>query len=110
LQWTAANVAGATKRAFAIALVSASFSVGNIIGPQTFQAKDAPDYRPAKLALLITQAAALVVTVLLFLYYVWANRARDRRAKGAQTEDEYLEPESWKRMTDRENPTFRYVY
>ena len=48
--WTAANFAGATKRAFAAALVSGSFSLGNIIGPQTFQARDAPEYRPAKLA------------------------------------------------------------
>ena len=38
--WTAANVAGQTKRCISIALVSASFSVGAIIGPQTFREKD----------------------------------------------------------------------
>lgn len=103
-----ANVAGATKRAFAVALLSASFSIGNIIGPQTFQAKDAPDYRPAKLALLFTQAASGIVTVLLFVYYVWSNRRRASKAK--QTEDQFMDPEAWKRMTDRENLTFRYVY
>src|SRR5690349_9713819 len=56
LEWTAANFGGATKRAFAAAIVSGSFSLGNIIGPQTFQAKDAPDFRPAKLAVMGTQA------------------------------------------------------
>lgn len=68
--WTAANFSGATKRAFAAAVVSGSFSIGNIIGPQTFQARDAPGYRPAKLAVLGTQAGCAVVTVSLFLYYL----------------------------------------
>ncbi|KAF7585453.1 hypothetical protein BBP40_010886, partial [Aspergillus hancockii] len=60
-QWTMANCAGHTKRAFASALVAGSFSVGNIIGPQTFQARDAPGYRPAKIAVLATQAGAGVL-------------------------------------------------
>lgn len=36
-QWTGSNVGGQTKRVISVALVSGSFSVGNIIGPQTFQ-------------------------------------------------------------------------
>jgi hypothetical protein len=36
-----ANFGGATKRAFGAAIVTGSFSIGNIIGPQTFQARDA---------------------------------------------------------------------
>ncbi|KFY26147.1 hypothetical protein V493_04242 [Pseudogymnoascus sp. VKM F-4281 (FW-2241)] len=49
-QWTMANVGGHTKRSVAAALIAGSFSIGNIIGPQTFQAGDAPGYRPAKIA------------------------------------------------------------
>jgi H+/gluconate symporter-like permease len=75
-QWTAANCAGHTKRAFASALVAGSFSVRNIIGPQTFQARDAPEYHPAKIAVLATQAAAAVLLFVLFLYYVWDNKRR----------------------------------
>lgn len=37
-QWTGANVAGQTKRVVSVVLISGSFSVGNIIGPQTFRA------------------------------------------------------------------------
>lgn len=37
-QWTASNVAGHTKRVFSVALIAGAFSVGNIIGPQTFRA------------------------------------------------------------------------
>lgn len=106
--WMMANVAGATKRAFSVAVLSGAFSIGNIIGPQTFQAKDAPDYRPAKLALVFTQAGSALCTVALFFYYVWANKRRASRAK--QTEAQFMDKETWKRMTDKENPTFRYEY
>jgi hypothetical protein len=40
--WLSANVAGHTKRSMSMSLVAGAFSIGNIIGPQTFQAKDAP--------------------------------------------------------------------
>ncbi|KAJ7608447.1 major facilitator superfamily domain-containing protein [Roridomyces roridus] len=46
---TTANVAGHTKRVAANALINGAFSLGNIIGPQLFQAKDAPRYIPAKI-------------------------------------------------------------
>lgn len=103
-----ANCAGATKRAFAAALVSGSFSIGNIIGPQTFQARDAPDFRPAKLAVMGTQAGCAFCTVLLFLYYVWANKRRNDRSK--ETEEQYLSPDVWATLTDKENKQFRYTY
>jgi MFS family permease len=108
--WTAANVAGATKRAFATAIVSGSFSLGNIIGPQTFQARDAPDYRPAKLAVMGTQAGCALVTCLLAAYYWWANKKRDAAPKDTEAEESYLSPDVWAQMTDRENKTFRYQY
>ncbi|KAM0245281.1 hypothetical protein ACHAP5_005512 [Fusarium lateritium] len=106
--WTAANFGGATKRAFAAAIVSGSFSLGNIIGPQTFQARDAPEFRPAKLAVMGTQAGCALTTFVLFMYYVWANKRRDDRTK--QVEDAYMSPEVWSTMTDKENKSFRYTY
>lgn len=108
IQWTVANCAGGTKRAFAAALVSGSFSLGNIIGPQTFQAKDAPDFRPAKLAVMGTQAGCALTTFALFLYYVWANKRRNDRSK--QQEEAFMSPEVWANMTDKENKHFRYTY
>ncbi|KAE8377124.1 MFS general substrate transporter [Aspergillus bertholletiae] len=107
-QWTMANCAGHTKRAFASALVAGSFSVGNIIGPQTFQVRDAPEYRPAKIAVLATQAAAGTLAFVLFLYYKWENRRRDKTA-GAGEETEADETK-WAGLTDKENQWFRYVY
>ena len=116
--WTAANCGGQTKRAFAGAIVAGSFSVGNIIGPQTFQARDAPGYHPAKIAVLATQAAAAVVTFMLYLYYVWENKRRNTRAgnralgynEQVATEVQVTKEEAWGGMTDKENLRFRYVY
>ncbi|SPO01425.1 related to allantoate transport protein [Cephalotrichum gorgonifer] len=105
--WTAANFGGATKRAFAAAVLSGSFSIGNIIGPQTFQARDAPGYRPAKLAVMGTQAGCAFTTVCLFGYYYWQNK---KRGAVNANEDEYLSQEAWAGMTDRQNKKFRYSY
>ena len=108
-QWTSANVAGQTKRVISLALISGSFSVGNIIGPQTFQAKDAPAFTPAKITVMATQACAAVMTGVLFLYYVWANKRKDARA-GVVDAIEETEEHKWEDQTDGENRTFRYVY
>ncbi|KAH6900565.1 major facilitator superfamily domain-containing protein [Thelonectria olida] len=108
--WTAANFAGGTKRAFAAAVVSGSFSIGNIIGPQTFQAKDAPDFRPAKLAVMGTQAGCALTTFTLFLYYFCANNRRGNPGKDVEAHDAYLSSERWAGMTDKENRDFVYTY
>jgi hypothetical protein len=111
-QWTAANVAGHTKRVVSVALISGSFSVGNIIGPQTFQAKDAPQFIPAKITVLATQAAGALVATVLFVYYLWANKRKARR----QAEDPTADGMSlgrgtrWENKTDQENTSFSYVY
>jgi hypothetical protein len=107
-QWTMANCAGHTKRAFASALVAGSFSVGNIIGPQTFQARDAPEYRPAKIAVLATQAAAGVLSVVLFIYYTRENKRRDN--VNGRVNESMIDETKWAGLTDRENPHFRYAY
>ena len=103
-----------------MALVSGSFSVGNIIGPQTFQVRDAPRYIPAKIAVLATQAAAAGVAGVLFSYYVWANGRKEKATLSdavVAVEDqsemarlEGMEQRLWENRTDKENEMFRYVY
>ncbi len=111
-QWTASNVAGQTKRVIGVALISGSFSVGNIIGPQTFQAKDAPNYIPAKITVLATQAAAALIAFVLFMYYVWANKQKNVAVLSNEgiPVDGPTEQHLWEDQTDKENKTFRYVY
>ena len=111
-QWTMANVSGHTKRSVAAALIAGSFSIGNIIGPQTFQARDAPGYRPAKIAVMATQGGGAVVAVVLCGYYVWANKQKDKRQAAGGPTAEVVGDEKvlWENLTDKENPNFRYVY
>lgn len=111
-QWTASNVAGQTKRVAGMALIAGSFGVGNIIGPQTFQAKDAPQYIPAKITVLATQAGGAVFAALLFLYYMWANKRKDNALTGPEVAELDNESDSsrWENLTDKENKLFRYVY
>ncbi|MCJ1349678.1 hypothetical protein MMC31_007919 [Peltigera leucophlebia] len=113
-QWTSSNVAGHTKRTASVALIAGSFSVGNIIGPQTFQTRDAPEYIPAKIIVLATQASAALFAGLLLCYYVWANKRKDAALDaglvlplGANCEDE---EGRWQNLTDKENRLFHYEY
>lgn len=110
-QWTASNVAGQTKRVASMALIAGSFGVGNIVGPQTFQAKDAPQYIPAKIIVLATQAGGGLFAALLFLYYLWANKRKDSTAVGLEVaeSDNDTDPSPWENLTDKENRLFRYV-
>lgn len=111
-QWAMSNVAGHTKRVLASALIAGSFSVGNIIGPQTFQAKDAPGYHTAKVIVMATQAGAALVAFLLFGYYVWANKWKEKTQMRLESEGVRLNvmEDVWGNLTDRENVEFRYVY
>ena len=112
-QWTASNVAGHTKRSASVALIAGSFSVGNIIGPQTFQAKDAPQYIPAKIIVLATQAGGALFAVILFLYYIWANKRKEAGGLGSADGAVIIgddEDGKWENLTDRQNKLFRYVY
>ena len=108
-QWTASNVAGHTKRVISMSLVAASFSIGSIIGPQTFQAKEAPNYTSAKITVLATQSAGALLACVLFLYYVWANKR-----KNAEPVEDTLDGHKMEYLygdqTDKQNKTFRYVY
>jgi len=98
-----ANAAGHTKKVTMNAILLMSFCLGNILGPLTFRTEDEPDYIPAKIALVVTVAVAIVFAFLLRFYYSWENRRRDARHEGEvhQENSEFLD------LTDRQNPEFR---
>lgn len=107
--WVAANIAGNTKRPIVTALAACAFNLGNIIGPQTFQARDAPQYIPAKITIMATVCSGALISVVLMLYYRWENARRDREYGVNGQRNEAEARENWEDMTDRENTTFRYV-
>jgi hypothetical protein len=108
-QFAAANTSGHTKRSFSTTLMAFSFGVGNIIGPQTFRAQDAPQYLPAKITVLATQCVGAVLAVVLFGYYTWSNSRRAHVRPATQC-DVSPSGEDLSDVTDRKDPNFRYVY
>lgn len=127
-QWVAANVSGHTKRGLSAAMLSGAFSLGQIIAPYAVQQKDAPEYHTGKLVLVATKAAAIVIILILALYYLWENKRRDRLygpaddspqnelTHGLEKDDgrDNVAPddssETWANLTDRQRKSFRYVY
>jgi hypothetical protein len=102
--WITANYAGYSKKTTMSAIVLMSFCVGNIIGPKTFQAKDAPAYIPAKITIVAFLSCAIVLVLTLDFLYVRENKKRDRAG-------EVEMPEDWELMdlTDKQNLRFRYL-
>jgi len=88
-------------------MIAASFAIANIIGPQTFQAHDAPQYIPAKITILVVAALAGIAAVLLRVFLGARNKKRDKlgiEPDHVTTEILFADP------TDRENKQFRYIY
>ena len=103
--WAAANYAGHTKKITINAIILIAYGASNIIGPLTFTGQTAPDYIPAKAAIMATLALAVVSTLVLRQWYVWENKNRDRQAAASglvhQQDIEFMD------LTDRQNPEFR---
>ncbi|KAF3769362.1 hypothetical protein M406DRAFT_65639 [Cryphonectria parasitica EP155] len=106
--WVTANVAGHTKKACAMSLLNAAFAIGNIIGPQTFQAQDAPDYTQAKAAVMCFQSVIVVLAIVLLLYFKTVNKKRDQKSSAAG--EDITDIQAFAGLTDKQNPHFRYVY
>ncbi|KAK8846891.1 hypothetical protein IAR55_005981 [Kwoniella newhampshirensis] len=111
---TSLNVAGRTKKSVVQALNFLFWCLGFVIGPQTFQASTAPQYRPG---LYFCCACFVVAELDLVAWYIWVrweNKRRDKRNEmmGITPEQAMIEGCLYglKDMTDRQNPHFRYHY
>ena len=105
-QWLTCNTAGHTKRTYATAGMNVAFAIGNIIGPETFQAKNAPEYKPAKLTLAIMWAVTIGVAVLCRSYYAMENSIRERKSTGRG--QGVTDGTAYAGLTDKQNRNFRY--
>lgn len=108
LSLVASNTAGHTKKLVVNAVVLVGYCVGNLLGPQTFRAADAPAYTAAKICIVVFFALAIVVTMLIWLINVRENRRRDSLYGGDITEAELHELQTAD-LTDKQNKHFRYA-
>lgn len=112
LAWNASNIAGHSKKVTANALTMISFCVGNILGTQTFQNKEAPGYISGKISIIATLSALCLVIVGLRLYNDYLNK-KNRRALAEMSEVEQAELRekmAFADQTDRKNVFFVYTH
>ncbi|AQZ15852.1 hypothetical protein BZL39_J00170 [Zygosaccharomyces parabailii] len=101
------NVSGYTKKTTVGAIYLIGYCVGNLIGPQTFKAKDASGYRPAKIVMVAFYVITLVTFPILYLVNRKENKRRDKMAEEGLIQHE--KNSEFADLTDRENLEFRYV-
>ncbi|KAH9853800.1 MFS general substrate transporter [Lenzites betulinus] len=115
--YNASNTSGHTKKNTINALTLATFSVGNIIGTEIFQPKDAPAYIPGKIAIMVL----LTVQLFISMFLRWINlrlnvkkraKLEEEKAKhGWSDADVQKERErhAFMDLTDKQNPFFIYT-
>jgi len=115
--YNASNTSGHTKKSTVNSLTLVSFAVGNIIGTQIFQPSDAPEYIPAKIAIMVLLTAQLALSVLIR----WINLRLNvkKRAKLAEIKQQNgwsdadvqreREKHAFSDLTDKQNMYFIYT-
>ncbi|RFU24668.1 hypothetical protein B7463_g11672, partial [Scytalidium lignicola] len=112
LAWNASNIAGHTKKVTINAMTLVSFAVGNILGTQTFQAKQAPGYISGKISIIATLAVLCFMIFILRFYNDYLNK-KNENFLAAMSEAEKVEMRerlAFTDQTDRNNPFFRYTH
>lgn len=106
---TSTNVAGSTKKITVSCIQTIGYTVGNIISPHTFQAKDAPRYLPAKISIVIIYFLVTVDLCIIRWLAVRENKRRDRKRE--ELGDAYVVEQNheFQDLTDRQNLEFRYA-
>jgi MFS transporter, ACS family, allantoate permease len=76
--------------------------VGNLIGPQVFQSKDAPQYRPAEITIIVCWGLSLALLILIRQINIHRNKKKDMITSAAGYTK--IENGEFLDMTDVENP------
>lgn len=112
LAWNASNIAGHSKKVTANALTLIAFCVGNILGTQTFQAKQAPGYISGKISIIATLSALCFVVVVMRVWNDWLNRKNQRALAEMDEEVKRVlrDKMAYADQTDRSNVFFVYTH
>jgi MFS transporter, ACS family, allantoate permease len=102
------NVAGHTKKITVNALYLIGYCVGNLIGPQTFIASQAPNYTGGQISMVVCYAASIFFILCLYFNYWRENRRRDKMLAEGLIEIPHIENIEFADLTDKENVKFRY--
>ncbi|ODV66076.1 putative allantoate permease [Hyphopichia burtonii NRRL Y-1933] len=109
--WAGANFAGSLKKIGINAIfISCGFALANIVSPKLYNFKDAPNYYPAKISMLATQAGSIFICLLIAFIYYLRNKQRDREQDGKVIDENEEVENVWLDLTDHQNRSFRYCY
>ncbi|KAI5960525.1 DAL5 [Candida theae] len=106
LSQVSSSVAGHTKKITVNAIFLIGYCVGNLIGPQTFIANQAPVYAGAKIAIVVCGSVALCCLIAIYFSYYTENKRRDALPP---VDMSHIENYEFADLTDKENPNFRYA-
>ena len=76
--YNASNTSGHTKKVTVNAMTLAAFCVANIVGTETFLPKDAPDYLPGKISILVLLTAQLGLCFVIRFVNLWMNKKKHK--------------------------------
>ncbi|KAI1824966.1 allantoate permease [Xylaria intraflava] len=105
LTMVSSNIAGSTKKQLTASILFVGYCVGNIIGPQTFLAREAPHYRSAYIAMLAGYTIKLLSVIALYIYMWRENKARDAVGPADERAAVYA---GMRDVTELDNKGFRY--
>jgi hypothetical protein len=72
------TAAGQTKRALATAMLLMGGGCGGIVASFVFRSKDAPDYLPGMITVIVSQVITVLLVSANFVYFLHRNRKADR--------------------------------
>lgn len=99
-----ANTAGHTKKTVVFAILYIGYAVGNLIGPQTFRADQAPKYTGGFVAMI----ACYCICILLIACY-WAVAVfQNRKLAGREFNEDNI-VDKFLDQTDQQQEGFRYT-
>ncbi|TFK32256.1 MFS general substrate transporter [Crucibulum laeve] len=115
--YNASNTSGHTKKSTMNAMTLASYSVGNIIGTEIFQPKDAPDYIPGKVAIMVLLTVQLFVCLILRWINLSLNKRKQEKIQELRLQHQWSDLDVQKErerhafidLTDKENLYFVYT-
>ncbi|KAI1792940.1 MFS general substrate transporter [Ganoderma leucocontextum] len=115
--YNASNTSGHTKKNTINAITLVMFGIGNVIGTEIFQPKDAPAYIPGKIAIMVLLTVQLFVSFLLRWINLRFNakkkaRLEEEKAKRGWTDEDVQkerERHAFLDLTDKQNIFFVYT-
>jgi len=115
--YNSSNTSGHTKKATINAMTLATFAVGNIVGTETFQPKDSPNFLPGKISIIVLLSTELLICFIMRWINIRLNRGKQNAIRELQERNGWSEEEVQRErekhafldLTDKQNPFFVYT-